>query len=217
LLHKKVDITTLAEKFNANEGYLNVALRGLCSQGWLNQHVDNQKNSITFEINDTSEIAFNHFFLYEEAVDLLNLSVNYHPRKFMMAPFLKLESIYKKHKQNFGLELSENRLKRTIQEQILTHIEGIIVGPTIVHLGISGMFHKYFMETRLNLKNFIRITRTLNDCSIFWLIGWFKIINDSYEFTEYGCFLQKEQVLMASPFLTFQHSENWMILSLETH
>ena len=26
------------------------------------------------------------------------------------------------------------------------HIEGIIVGPTIVHLGMNGMFHKYFME-----------------------------------------------------------------------
>jgi len=90
LLHKKVDITTLAEKFNANEGYLNVALRGLCSQGWLNQHVDNQKNSITFEINDTSEIAFNHFFLYEEAVDLLNLSVNYHPRKIYDGSFFKV-------------------------------------------------------------------------------------------------------------------------------
>jgi len=74
LLHKKIDLAKLAAKFNANEGYLNVALRGLCSQGWLNQHVDNQKNSITFEINDKSEIAFNHFFLYEEAVELLHLS-----------------------------------------------------------------------------------------------------------------------------------------------
>jgi hypothetical protein len=192
LLHEKVDITTLAEKFNANEGYLNVALRGLCSQGWLNQHVDNQKNTITFEINDTSEIAFDHFFLYEEAVDLLNLSVNYHPRKFMMAPFLKLESIYKKYKKNFGLKLSENKVKRTIQEQILTHIEGIIVGPTIVHLGISGMFHKYFMETRFkpeefhqNHSNFERSLDILAD------LGWFKIINDSYEFTEYGLFFAK--------------------------
>jgi len=192
LLHKKVDLTALALKFNANEGYLNVALRCLCSQGWLEQHVDNHKNTITFETNDTSEIAFTHFYLYEEAVDLLKLSANYHPTKFMMAPFLKLESLYKKHKNNFGLALSENNLKRTVQEQILAHIEGIIVGPTIVHLGISGMFHKYFMETRFkpeefhqNHLNFERLLDILAD------LGWFEIINGAYEFTEYGLFFAK--------------------------
>ena len=192
LLHKKTDLATLVAKFKANEGYLNVALRGLCSQGWLNQHVDNEKNTIAFEINDRSEIAFSHFFLYEEAVALLHLSVNYRPKKFMMGPFLKLESIYKKLKRNFGIELSDDNLKRTIQEQILTHIEGIIVGPTIVHLGISGMFHKYFMETRFkpeefhqNHLNFERLLDILAD------LGWFKIINNSYEFTEYGLFFAK--------------------------
>ena len=192
LLHKKTDLATLVAKFKANDGYLNVALRGLCSQGWLNQHVDNDKNTISFEINERSAIAFNHFFLYEEAAALLNLSVNYRPKKFMMGPFLKLESIYKKLKINFGIELSDDKLKRTIQEQILTHIEGIIVGPTIVHLGISGMFHKYFMETRFkpeefhqNYLNFERLLDILAD------LGWFKIINNSYEFTEYGLFFAK--------------------------
>ena len=192
LLHKKVNLATLAAEFNANEGYLNVALRGLCSQGWLKQQVDNQKNTITFEITDASEIAFSHFFLYEEAVALLHLSVNYHPKKFMTGPFVKLESMYKKLKKNFGIELSENKLVRTIQEQILTHIEGIIVGPTIVHLGISGMFHKYFMETRFkpeefhqNHLNFERLLDVLAD------LGWFQMINDSYEFTEYGLFFAK--------------------------
>ena len=119
LLHKKTDLATLVAKFKANDGYLNVALRGLCSQGWLNQHVDNDKNTITFEINDRSAIAFNHFFLYEEAAALLNLSVNYRPKKFMMGPFLKLESIYKKLKVNFGIELSDNKLKRTIYKNAL--------------------------------------------------------------------------------------------------
>jgi SAM-dependent methyltransferase len=192
LLHKKVNLATLAAEFNANEGYLNVALRGLCSQGWLKQQVNNQKNTITFEITDASEIAFSHFFLYEEAVALLHLSVNYHPKKFMTGPFVKLESMYKKLKKNFGIELSENKLVRTIQEQILTHIEGIIVGPTIVHLGISGMFHKYFMETRFkpeefhqNHLNFERLLDVLAD------LGWFQMINDSYEFTEYGLFFAK--------------------------
>ena len=35
LEHKKVALKELATTFHANEGYLNVALRILCSQGWL--------------------------------------------------------------------------------------------------------------------------------------------------------------------------------------
>ncbi len=46
---KKVSLKELTAKFTANEGYLNVALRVLASQGWLIQYVDNQKNEIYFE------------------------------------------------------------------------------------------------------------------------------------------------------------------------
>ena len=46
LEHKKVILNELATNFKANEGYLNVALRVLCSQGWLIQHLDNANDSI---------------------------------------------------------------------------------------------------------------------------------------------------------------------------
>lgn len=192
LKNKKVALTDLATKFKANEGYLNVALRGLCSQGWLVQHVDNLTNSVSYETNEESAIAFNYFYLYEEVVDLLQMSESYHQRKFEVEPFLKLSSIYKKYKINYGMELSENKLQRKIEEQILTHIEGIIVGPTIVHLGITGMFHKYFMETRFrseefheNHKEFDQLLTILAD------LGWFNAKNSTYEFTEFGLFFAK--------------------------
>ena len=64
LQNKKVELKELTTKFKANEGYLNIALRGLCSQGWLLQHVDNQNNAISYETNEESEIAFNYFYLF---------------------------------------------------------------------------------------------------------------------------------------------------------
>ena len=51
-------------------------------------------------------------------------------------------------KDNFGITLSSDHKTLAIQKQILTHIEGIIVGPTLVLLGMNGMFHKYFMQTK---------------------------------------------------------------------
>jgi SAM-dependent methyltransferase len=192
LENKKASLKDLAIKFKANEGYLNVALRGLCSQGWLAQNIDNQNDLVTYETNSESEIAFKYFHLYEDVVDLLQMSENYHQRKFEIEPFLKLKSIYEKHKINYGIELSENKSERNIQEQILTHIEGIIVGPTVVHLGMTGMFHKYFMESRFrseefheNHQDFDQLLKLLAD------LGWFNVKNGSYEFNEIGLFFAK--------------------------
>ena len=61
LENKKVTLYELAEKFKANDGYLNVALRTLCSQGWLDQNVDNTKNIVTYSYNENSQIAFQYF------------------------------------------------------------------------------------------------------------------------------------------------------------
>lgn len=192
LTHKTAQLDTLAKKFNANEGYLNIALRGLCSQGWLTQNVDNKKNAVSFKINELSEIAFNHFHLYKEVVALLKEPSKQHPRKFETAPFILLEKLYKKFKNNFSLELSSNPSIRAVQDQILTHIEGSILGPTLVHLGMDGMFHKYFMQTRFRPEEFhsdVEMFRRL--LNILTALNLFKRVNDTYEFTEYGLFFAK--------------------------
>jgi len=190
--NKKVSLNALTTHFKANEGYLNVALRGLCSQGWLIQHVDNEKNTINFETNPNSEIAFNYFHLYQDVVDLMQMSESYHQRKFEVEPFLKLKSIYSKYKTNYGIDLSENAQQRAIEEQILMHIEGVIIGPTTVHLGITGMFHKYFMESKFRSEEFHENHEELNQLlSIMAELGWFNSHEDTYEFNDYGLFFAK--------------------------
>ncbi|WP_190808937.1 class I SAM-dependent methyltransferase [Flagellimonas sp. S3867] len=192
LTHKSVDIDTMASDLNANNGYLNVALRTLCSQGWLVQHVDNDKNRIKYEINDLSKAAFNHFDMYREAIELLRMSEKFHPRKFEMEPFLKLEKTFESYKENFGVILSDDIVLKKLQNQILAHIEGIMVGPTLVRLGMTGMFHKYFMETRFKAEEFHRdpngFERLLN---ILAQLNWFEKEGDFYKFTEDGLFFAK--------------------------
>jgi SAM-dependent methyltransferase len=192
LAEKLVDLNKLSAKFKANDGYLNVALRTLCSQGWLVQHIDNRENRVHYQINERSQIAFQHFDLYKDAVELLRMAENYHPRKFEMEPFLKLESIFEKYRNNLGIEISTNESIKAIQTQILMHIEGILVGPTLVHLGMAGMFHKYFMETRFRAEEFhknpLGFERLLNILSE---LNWFNKTNESFEFTEEGLFFAK--------------------------
>lgn len=182
----------LSSKFNANDGYLNVALRLLCSQGWLKQQVDNHKNEVVFSINNKSEFAFKQLHLYKEAVELLRFSEHYHPRKFELEPFLKLKHLHHQYKENFAITLSPETHENDIQRQILYHIEGIILGPTLVLLGMSGMFHKYFMETRFRAEEFHKDPQNFGQLlDLLADLGLFSKTNGSYQFTEEGLFFAK--------------------------
>ncbi len=190
LLEKKAcSLQEITNKFSANEGYLNVALRILCSQGWLQQEINNREDTITYSITETSKIAFSYFYLYQDVVNLLKLSEKFHTRKFAIEPFRELEKIFHKLIDNYGLQLATDEKIKVIQQQVLKHIEGIIVGPTIVHLGMSGMFHKYFMEASFKPEEFHQDADSFQRLlDIFVHFGWFSKRNDTYQFTEKGFF-----------------------------
>lgn len=190
LKNQSTTLDSLVEKFNANDGYLNVALRVLASQGWLEYSV--KSDVITVSINDRSKIAFGLIPHYADAAELINVSGHFHPRKFEDEPFKYLERLFQNYTNKYGMEISENSIESEIQNQILCHIEGIIVGPSIVSLGMGGMFHMYFMKASFrpdefhnNGKNFDRLL------DIFSYLGWFEKKNDTYSFTEKGLFFAR--------------------------
>ena len=151
---KEVDLKSVCSVFNANVGYMNVALRLLCSQGWLVQDLDNSTGTVQFRINEKSAYAFANAGLYEDAVDLIQFSQRFNKRKFQVESFQKLNSIIEKYKLDYNINWSSEPLERSVQQQILKHIEGLLVGPTVVALGMGGMFHKYFMEVSFKAEEY---------------------------------------------------------------
>ena len=189
---KEVNLSELTSKFKANEGYLNVGLRVLASQGFLDYHINTSTDEITIAINEKSEIAFSLFPLYKDVVDLLQFSMDFHPRLFEEAPFKRLKFIFEKYKDNYGISFSEDSLTNTLQHQILKHIEGFLVGPTVVRLGMSGMFHKYFMEISFRPEEFHKSPENFKIILDFLVyLGWFIEKNGNYQFTETGLFFAK--------------------------
>lgn len=192
LEHGEADVTELAEAFSANEGYLNVALRVLCSQGWLDCTVENAQNRVRYRTNANSATAFDLCHLYKDVVDLLRFSGRFHKRKFERAPFSVLEKIFKKYRDNYGLSLSDDPSVRRIQLQVLKHIEGIAIGPTIVSLGMGGMFHKYFMEASFKPEEFHEDAESFDKIlDFFAFLGWFEKKGHTYRFTETGLFFAR--------------------------
>ncbi|WP_374172847.1 class I SAM-dependent methyltransferase [Flavobacterium tructae] len=192
LNQKQVQLSQLVTAFKANEGYLNVGLRILASQGFLEYEVDNRTQEITIITNEKTEIAFSLFHLYQDVVDLLQFSGQFHPRLFDDVPFEKLNLIFEKYKKGYGITPSDDPLRSSLQEQVLKHVEGHLIGPTIVRLAMKGMFHKYFMETSFQPEEFHKSPENFKKILDFFVhLGWFLEKNGNYQFTETGLFYAK--------------------------
>jgi len=189
LKHQKVSIKSLTTQFKANEGYLNIGLRILASQGWLIQHIDNVTDCIEYEINEQSSIAFSLAHTYKDAVNLLRYSVKFPNERIGSDAFSALERVFKKYTLHFGLQI-EN--KSSTEYQILKHIEGVIIAPIIVLLGMNGFFHKYFMEASFRAQEYHKDPESFKKILDFLtLLGWFKKKKDTYQFTDEGLFFAK--------------------------
>ncbi len=184
---KSVDLGQLADRVKGNEGYLNVALRVLASQGWLNYEVNNQTNKVTCSVNEHSDAAFSRFDRFEDVVQLMKLSGKYHPRKFAQEAFMAMEPICRKFREGYDLDEAN-----PIEHQIKKHIEGALIGPTIVHLGMGGMFHKYFMEASFRADEYHEHPESFSKLlSFFAHLGWFTERNATFQFTDKGLFFAR--------------------------
>ena len=179
-------VTSLAEKFKANEGYLNVALRILCAQGWLDMKLD--KEIPTYRITELGSRAQSLFDHYGGVYEVLALSEKYDKRRFEPEPFDHWLTVTEPFMKSYGIDSEADE----VNHQVLKHIEGVLVGPSVVALGMGGMFHKYFMETSFRADEFHkdanRFERLLD---FFTHLGWFKKKNETYSFTDKGLFFAK--------------------------
>lgn len=185
----EVEIGDLARRFSANEGYLNVALRVLASQGWLTYHMDSGSDSIRYTLTEKGRIALPMAGIYADVTHLLQFSEKFHHRRFEREPFLKLKAIMNKYRRDYDIPPGESDVAAEVRTQMLRHIEGIITGPTIVHLGMGGMFHKYFMEASFRAEEFHKDPESFRAILDFLAeSGWFVQKNQTYRFTDKGLF-----------------------------
>ncbi len=191
----KASLSNLVASFNANEGYLNVALRILCSQGWLQQTIEKQGDEITFKITNRGRIAFELMDCYKEPVEFIPHAIQmetYILKGFEPAAFVQLSHLFTLLKNQLGIRFSTDETAKSVQYQILKHIEGMIAAPLIVSLGINGMFHKYFSIAPFKIEEFSKHPRQLDAIVDFFAhLGWFTQKQGIYNFTPQGLFFAK--------------------------
>ena len=185
-------LANLTARFGANEGYLNVALRILASQGWLLHEIDAETDGVTCTVTEAGRIACKHVDLYADVVDFMQFTGGFHPRKFEVEPFQRMEEVYRSYTRRKEESTALDDARRPVLDQIFTHLEGALFGPTIVRLGMSGMFHKYFMEASFRPEEFHEDADSFGRLlAMFTELGWFTERNGTFRFTEKGLFFAR--------------------------
>ncbi|MBW8358356.1 MAG: class I SAM-dependent methyltransferase [Weeksellaceae bacterium] len=189
---KTITLQELTARTGSNEGYLNVALRVLASQGFLDYSLNSNDESVTVSANANTGFLLSFSKMYEKVIPFQKESTTFNFQHLEPESFNNLVHLFDEFRDRFGLEVSVNEEERQVQHQILKHIEGCLVGPIIVQLGMNGMFHKYFMETSFqavefhkNPENFEKILDFLTN------LGWFTKNNQNYKFTENGLYFAR--------------------------
>nr|MBS0036997.1 class I SAM-dependent methyltransferase [Saprospiraceae bacterium] len=192
LKSKKVEIGQLSRYFNANEGYLNVALRLLCSQGWLNQEIDNSKGVVFYYTNDRSAYAFDLVPRFLEVYDFLKKLEEFNVKNIDPGVLVNMDKLFNSLILDFDIPEISDECLGEVRHQVLMHIEGALVGPVIVMLGMGGMFHQYFMEASFRAGEYHEDAENFEIILDFLThLKWFIKKNNTYEFTPKGLFFAK--------------------------
>ncbi|OFM82183.1 class I SAM-dependent methyltransferase [Weeksella sp. HMSC059D05] len=192
LTRKKVSLKQVAEEFQANEGYLNVAFHVLASQNYLLHEVDNSTDEVTISLSKYSERAFRNYEIYQDLAAYLSNEVVYNSietNQEFCTLWMQLYTKYQKYIVPTHQDTLENK---KLHHQICKHIEGALIAPLAVRLGMSGMFHKYFMEASFsadeyhkNPQHFEKILSALAQ------LGWFDKKGKNFQFTPVGLFFAR--------------------------
>ncbi|WBV59758.1 class I SAM-dependent methyltransferase [Chryseobacterium camelliae] len=189
---KSISLSELTKIYKANEGYLNVALRSLASQGFLEYELNNTTDNIIISENSHTQFLQKYSPLYLKVISFQKKSVDIKNQVTDALFIEEFEKLTHSIKDNFGIAFSEDPEEKKVQEQILKHIEGCVIGPLIVYLGMTGMFHKYFMETSFQAAEFHKNSENFEIILDFLThLEWFKKSGNTYKFTETGIYFAK--------------------------
>ena len=136
-----VSLDDITSQCQGNEGYLQVALRLLCSQGWLVQDINPIKDTVRYTTTNHTTAAFKATKAYEDSIDYLGVAANMHHYLFGGAtvnPQQELTLMLERHAEYWGMISGDDLETSIVQKQVLIHLEGMILAPVLVALGMNG-------------------------------------------------------------------------------
>lgn len=159
-------LSNLSTITKTNEGYLNVALRILASQGYLERKTNNDLDEIYLELTNTGAQAIEFIKHYKIFYNLIQ-SFIIRPKN-LMSDSANMEVLEEAWNQLKYFKNDDNEVKT----RMAFHMEGILLGPIMVGLGINNKLQNLNENFILSSQKLSVPARTFN-----WIIDIFKHVN----------------------------------------
>ena len=177
----------ISKKFKTNNGYLNVALRLFASQGWMTRNILIDGEEIDYILTKKGQIALSLSSKYASLDQYMPILINMDNYLFN-----REENKYNKIFSKLIIDLKKIRSNKINQEEleweVIKHIEGLVVGPILVTIGMSDLLRE-MLETGGEIQDKIMTDFPLlkSVFDYFIILGWIK----NNRFTDEGHFFMK--------------------------
>lgn len=138
-----IELNAIVDRTRANRGYMRVALRLLCSCGWLERRAADAPGDPAYRLTRAGVIAIGFApFLYGEVTAFVSKSLfleDFLYGKTHGAILPSLQELIRRSKESWGLAQVQDPLEARVREQVRRHLDGVLVGPCIVALARGGV------------------------------------------------------------------------------
>lgn len=167
LKKNKWNLNDLNKITKTNEGYLNVALRILASQGYLLRKVDNINDKVNLELTTIGIQAIELVTHYKTFYNIIQ-SYSIRPKN-LMSNAANMDLLEEAWNQ---IKCFKNQNNNELKTRMAFHMEGILLGPIMVGLGINNKLENLNENYILSSKKLGINKRTFN-----WIIDIFEHLN----------------------------------------
>ncbi len=145
---KEVSLEEIAHVFNGNLGYLRVAFRLLVSYGWMHQR-RGPKGHLLYSLTPEGQVAVSFAPLYREVTSFI-------PKAIFLEDFvfgkpektclLSFGSVVTQAENRWGILHSSDTIAEKVRSRVVSHLDGMLVGPVMVALARKGIFSQFEQE-----------------------------------------------------------------------
>ena len=186
------NIQQLLNKFECNVGYLNVSLRLMASQGWLERNIIHDGENIEFQLTEKGQKCLSLAHHYDTFCQFIPILI--HLDRYLFDPNAKsIQDDFQNLFDNLEALNTKHKSPNTPGWEICRQLEGVLIGPILVSLGMSEYFLENIEDNReINNETIGSTLPVLKSIMDFFItLGWLKYDNNNYYFTDEGLFFIK--------------------------
>lgn len=188
---RRATLEELCDLFGANDGYLNIALRTLASQGMLEFATDNHSDEVEYRANELTAALLSQIEHYEPVVAFGRRFADCDLDIFNEALADEFSALLERLASGWFTEPADDPATRELQQRMISHAEGCLLAPVLVRLGMDRVLTEQVDQTGLDPGSlpYAGPLRTVLDALV--KLGWAEFVNGSYRFTETGRFFTR--------------------------